>query len=185
MLPGRSALVTKYKGRWDAIRGPLLVLLVMVAMILTIYFFIPKGFFTYFFIVLLLLFIPLVYSGLILSISIDDKKLVIVRPFTRTTVIYANVALCAVHCIEEGKYLIYAFVRKRDFKGYTVRGVKPRLSFEDVVRISAGEDSADLNLNFNRARKIPVSFVENGEDLKDRFMLEVGKHHVKIMDDEK
>jgi len=36
-------------------------------------------------------------------------------------------------------------------------------------------------VNFNRAKKIPVSFVENGEELKDRFLLEVGKHQVKIM----
>jgi len=175
--------VTKYKGRWDAIKGPLLVFILMIAIILTIYFFIPKGFFNYFFIVLLLFFMPLVYSGLVLSINIDDKKLIIVRPFTRTAVKFADVAVCAVHCIEDDKYLLYAFVRKRDFKGYTVRGIKPRLPFEEVVRISTQEGNIDLDVNFNRAKKIPVSFVENSEELKERFLREVGRHHVKIMDD--
>ncbi len=175
----------KYKGRWDSIRGPLVVFSVMIAMILLIYFFIPKGFFTYFFIVLLLFFTPLAYSGLVLSINMDAKKLVIVRPFTRTVVRYENVALCAVHCIEEDKYLIYAFVKARDFKGYTVRGIKPRLPFEEVVRMSAKDDYVDLDVNFNRAKKIPVSFVNNSEELKDRFLMEVGKHHVGIMDDAK
>lgn len=175
--------MTKYKGRWDAIRGPLVVFLIMMAMILIIYFVIPRGFFTYFFIFLLLFFIPLVYSGLILSINMDAKKLVIIRPFTRTTVKFENVALCAVHCVEDGKYLIYAFVKARDSKGYTVRGIKPRLPFEEVVRMSAKDDNIDLDINFSRAKKIPVSFVENCDELKDRFLMEVGKHHVVIMDD--
>lgn len=175
--------MTKYKGRWDAIKGPLLIFTVMMALILTIYFLIPKGFLTYFFIVLLLFFTPLTYSGLILSINIDDKKLVVVRPFSRMTVKFENVALCAVHCIEEGKYLIYAFVKMKDFKGYTVKGVKPRLAFEEVIKISSRDENIDLDVNFNRAKKIPVSFVENGEELKDRFLMEVGKHHAGIMDD--
>lgn len=175
--------MTKYKGRWDAIKGPLIVITVMIAMILAIYFLMPKGFFAYFFIVLLLFFTPLAYSGLVLSINVDDKKLVIVRPFSRTTVKFENVALCAVHCIEDGKYLVYAFVKMRDFKGYTVRGIKPRLPFEEVIKISSRDEKVDLDVNFNRAKKIPVSFVENSEELKDRFLMEVGKHHVGIMDD--
>lgn len=175
--------MTKYKGRWDAIKGPLLVLTIIIAIILVIYFFIPKGFFTYFFIVLLLFFVPLTYSGLVLNIVVDEKRLVIVRPFTRTTVKYEDVALCAVHCIEGEQYLIYAFVKKRDFKGYTVKGVKPRLTFDEVVKIASKDENIDLDLNFSRAKKIPVSFVENCGELKDRFLMEVGKYHVKIMNE--
>lgn len=175
--------MTKYKGRWDAIKGPSLVLSIMLAMIFIIYFFIPKGFFSYFFIVLIAFFIPLTYSGLVLSINVDEKKLVVVRPFTLTRVRFEDVALCAVHCIEGEKYLIYAFVKKRDSKGYTVRGIKPRLPFEEVIKIASKEDNVDLDINFNRAKKIPVSFVENCEELKDRFLFEVGKHHVRIMGD--
>ena len=182
-ISGRRASVDRYKGRWDAIKGPLIVFMITIVIILILYFLMPKGFFTYFFIALLLFFTPLSYSGLILSIDIDDKKLVVVRPFTLTRVRFEDVALCAVHCIEGEKYLIYAFVKKRDFKGYTVRGVKPRLPFEEVVRMSSKEDNMDLDINFNRAKKIPVSFVENCEELKDRFLFEVGKHHVRIMDD--
>jgi len=175
--------VTEYKGRWDAIKGPLVVLSIMVALIAIIYLFMPKGFFAYFFIALILLFVPLVYSGLVLKILMDEKKLVVIRPFTRVTVKFEDVALCAVHCIDEGKYLIYAFVKKRYRKGYTVKGIKPRLSFEEVIRITAKDENINLDINFNLAKKIPVSFVDGGEELKDRFMLEVGKHHVRIMDD--
>lgn len=176
--------MTEYKGRWDAMKGPLLVLSIITAIILIIYFFIPKGFFTYFFIALLLFFIPLTYSGLILKIFIDEKKLVIVRPLTRTTVKFEDVALCAVHCIEEGKYLIYAFVKKRYRKGYTVKGIKPRLPFDEVVKMASLNEDINLDMNFNRAKKIPLSFVEDCGELKDRFLMEVGKYHVKIMDEE-
>ncbi len=175
--------VTEYKGRWDAIKGPLVVLSVIIAIVLVIWFFIQKGFLAYFFIALLLLFVPLTYSGLVLKIKINEERLIIIRPFTRVTVKFEDVALCAVHCIDEGKYLIYAFVKQRYRRGYTVKGIKPRLPFDEVVKMASREDDINLDINFNRAKKIPVSFVENGEELKDRFMMEVGKYHVKIMDD--
>lgn len=172
--------MTEYKGRWEAIRGPLIVLILLVVFALIIFFSFPRGFWVYFFDVLLLLFVPLAYSGLILKIKIDDKKLVIVRPFTRVKVKFEDVALCAVHQIGEGSSLIYAFVRERRLGGSTVRGVKPKLPFDEVVKMTSHNDNVDLDINFNRAKKIPVSFVKNGEELKDRFLLEVGKHHVKI-----
>ncbi|KUO73506.1 MAG: hypothetical protein APF77_12175 [Clostridia bacterium BRH_c25] len=173
----------EYKGRWDAIKGPLVVLSIIIAIVLIIYLFIPKGFFAYFFMVLLLVFIPLTYSGLVLKITADEKKIVVVRPFTRMSVKYEDVALCAVHCIDEGKYLIYAFVKQRYRRGYTVKGVRPRLSFDEVVKMASKDEDINLDINFNRAKKIPVSFVENSEELKDRFMMEVGKYHVRIMED--
>jgi len=175
--------VTEYKGRWDTIKGPLLVLTIIIAIVFLIYIFMPKGFLAYFFIGLLLLFVPLTYSGLVLKIMADEKKLVVVRPFTRVAVRYEDVALCAVHGIDEGKYLIYAFVKQRYRRGYAVKGIRPKLPFEEVVRIANKDENVDLDINFNRAKKIPVSFVEDGEELKDRFLMEVGKHHVRIMDD--
>lgn len=176
--------MTVYKGRWEAIRGPLAVLGILIALALIIYLFLPHGFFSYFFIALLLLFVPLAYSGLILKITIDDKKLVVVRPLTRVTVRFEDVALCAVHAIEEGKHLIYAFVKQKHRGIYTVKGVRPKLPFEEIVRMATREeDYVDLDVNFSRAKKLPVSFVENGEELKDRFLMEVGKHHVKIMEE--
>jgi hypothetical protein len=93
---------------------------------------------------------------------------------------FEDVALCAVHQVEEGSSLIYAFVKKRCRGGYTVKGIKPQLPFEEVVRITSRDENVDLDMNFTRALKIPVSFVEKGEELKDLFLLEVGKHHVKI-----
>ncbi|HQL36060.1 MAG TPA: hypothetical protein PLG67_05630 [Bacillota bacterium] len=172
--------MTEYRGRWEAIRGPLIVIAAIIALITFIYAFAPRGFWAYFFIGLLLLFIPPVYSGLILKIKISDKKIVIIRPFTRVAIKFENVALCAVHCVEDGKYLLYAFVKQRYRGGYTVKGIKPKLPFDEVVKMSLKEECLDLDVNFNRAKKIPVSFVENCEELKDRFLLEVGKHHVKI-----
>lgn len=175
--------MTEYKGRWEAIKGPLVVLSILMAIVLILYLFVPKGFFTYFFIVLLLMFVPLLYSGLVLKIAISEKRLVVVRPLTRTTVKFEDVALCAVHCVDEGKYLIYAFVKQRYRKGYTVKGIKPKLPFDEVVKMSLQNEDFDLDINFNRAKKIPVSFVENCEELKDRFLMEVGKYHVRIIDD--
>jgi hypothetical protein len=172
--------LTEYKGRWDAMRGPLIALSVMIAIVMIIYFFAPKGFFSYFFVVLILLFVPLPYSGLILKIKVDEKKLVIVRPFTRVKVKFEDVALCAVHQIEEGSSLIYAFVKMRYRGGYSVKGIRPKHPFDEVVKMCSKDEDASLDINFNRAKKIPVSFVEGGEELKDRFLLEVGKHHVKI-----
>lgn len=175
--------MTEYKGRWEAIRGPLIVTAALTAMITYIYVLVPHGFWAYFFIGLLLLIIPTAYSGLILKITMNEKKIVVVRPFTRVTVKFEDVALCAVNCVGDGKYLIYAFVKQRYRGGYTVKGIRPKLSFDEVVKRSLKED-LDLDANFSRAKKIPVSFVENGEELKDRFLLEVGKHHVKIMEEE-
>jgi len=175
--------VTEYKGRWEAIRGPLIVIAALIVLITFIYVFVPRGFWAYFFIGLLLLLIPIAYSGLILKIAINEKKIIVVRPFTRVSVKFEDVALCAVHCVGDGKHLIYAFVKQRYHGGYTVKGIRPKLPFDEVVKRSLKEECLDLDVNFNRAKKIPVSFVENGEELKDRFLLEVGKHHVKIMEE--
>ena len=173
--------MTEYKGRWDAIRGPLVVLSILIALIIIIYLVVPHGFWAYFFIVLLLLFVPLAYSGLILKITINEKKIVVVRPFTRVTIKFEDVALCAVHNIEEGRNLIYAFVKARYRRGYIVKGIRPKLPFDEVVRIASKDEDINLDINFNRAKRIPVSFVECVEELKDRFMMEVGKYHVRIM----
>lgn len=175
--------MTEYKGRWEAIRGPLVVLVIMLVLIGIIYFFMPHSFWTYFFIVLFLIFIPLPYSGLILKIRINDRKLVVVRPFTRVSVKFEDVALCAVHNIEEGSSLVYAFVKRRCRGGYTVKGIRPKLPFDEIVKMAMANDNVDLDMNFTRAKKIPVSFVEDGEALKDRFLMEVGKHHVRIVEE--
>lgn len=175
--------MTEYKGRREAIKGPLIMFFILIFIIAYIYIFVPHGFWAYFFIALLLLFVPLAYSGLVLKITINEKGLIVVRPVSRTSVRFEDVALCAVHCIEEGKFIIYAFVKQRYRKGYSVKGIKPKLPFDEIVKIANRDENVDLDINFNRAKKIPVSFVEGGEELKDRFLLEVGKHHVRIMDD--
>lgn len=176
--------MTEYKGRWEAIKGPSIVITVLIALIAIIYFFVPRSFWTYFFIILLVVFIPAAYSGLILKIKINEKKIIIVRPLTRMTIKFEDVALCAVHCVDDGKYLLYAFVKQRYRRGYSVKGIKPKLPFDEVVKMSLKEEDLTLDINFNRAKKIPLSFVENCEELKDRFLMEVGKYHVKITEEE-
>lgn len=176
--------MTEYKGRWDAIKGPLIVLLILISLALIIYLAFQPSFLKYFFIVLLLLFVPITYSGIVMKITIDDKKLVVVRPLTRVTVRFEDVALCAVHGIEEGKHIIYAFVKEKRRGKDTVRGIKPKLPFAEVVKMAeSDDDNISLDVNFSRAKKLPVSFVEKGEELKDRFLMEVGKHHIKIIEE--
>ncbi|MDD3705320.1 MAG: hypothetical protein PHC45_04565 [Clostridiaceae bacterium] len=176
--------MTEYKGRWEAIKGPSIVITVLIALIAIIYFFVPRSFWTYFFIILLAVFIPPAYSGLILKIKINEKKIIIVRPLTRMTIKFEDVALCAVHCVDDGKYLLYAFVKQRYRRGYTVKGIKPKLPFDEVIKMSLKEEDLTLDMNFNRAKKIPLSFVESCEELKDRFLKEVGKYHVKVTEEE-
>lgn len=175
--------MTEYKGRWEAIRGPLIMLSILIALAAIIYFFIPHGFWAYFFIVLFLIFVPFAYNGIILKITIDEKKLVVVRPLARIPVKFEDVALCAVHCIEEGKHIIYAFVKQTYRGGYTVKGIRPKLPFDEVVKMASEDENIDLNINFNMAKKIPVSFVHGGVELKDRFIMEVDKYHVKVRED--
>ncbi len=172
--------VTEYRGRWSSIKGPLIGLSAIIILVSALYLFTQRNFIIYFLIALFLAFVPLAYSGLILKIRIDEKGLVVIRPLTRTAVRFEDVALCVMHCVEEDSYLIYAFVRQRGSKGYTVKGIKPKLPFDEVIKRSLNDESMEMDLNFSKAKKIPVSFVENGGELKDRFMEEVGRYHARI-----
>lgn len=174
--------MTEYKARPEAIKGPAITLAIMIAFELLIYFFFPKGFLTYFFMGLILVFIPLVYSGVILKIIMDDKKVVVVRPFTRLMIKIEDIAFCAVHGLDDGRHLIYAFVKKR-YKGMDcVKGIKQKKPFEEIIREAMkDEECVDLDINFNMAKKIPVSFVEDAEALKDRIIGAVNRKNEKYL----
>ncbi|MPN48440.1 hypothetical protein SDC9_196047 [bioreactor metagenome] len=38
-----------------------------------------------------------------------------------------------------------------------------------------------FDINFNKAAKIPVSFVENGEELKDEILKRINAEHVRVL----
>ncbi len=174
--------MTEYKARPEAIKGPAVMLAIMVALLLTIFFFFPKGFLTYFLMGLILIFVPLAYSGVILKITMDDKKIVVVRPFSRLTVRIEDIAFCAVHGLDDGRHLVYAFVKRRHKGMDCVRGVKQKKPFGEIIREASKDDGCvDLDINFNMAKKLPVSFVEDAEALKDRILEAVNRKNEKYL----
>jgi hypothetical protein len=121
-----------------------------------------------------------VYKGLILSISVDEQKIRIYKPFGIRTIKFDNIAFCALHGIDDDTTLLYAFTRKKNIKGDGVRGIKSRKSFNEIVKIiSDDEGNTDLNINFNMASKVLISFVENGDILRDKILATVNERHKK------
>jgi hypothetical protein len=120
------------------------------------------------------------YKGLILAITVDDQKIRIYKPFNIRTIKFDNIAFCAVHGIDEGTTLLYAFTRRKHFKGDRVRGLKSKKSFQEIVKIiSEDEGNTDLNINFNMASKVLISFVQNGDILTDKILANVNERHKK------
>jgi hypothetical protein len=122
------------------------------------------------------------YKGLILSITVDNQKIKIYKPFGIRIIKFDNIAFCAVHGIDEDTSLLYAFTRKKNGKGDRVRGIKSKKSFDEIVKIiSEDEGNTDLNINFNMASKILISFVQNGDRLRDKILSAVNERHKKII----
>ncbi|MBU3190505.1 hypothetical protein K9O30_12015 [Clostridium bowmanii] len=136
-------------------------------------------------IILLIIFIVTawqVYKGIIFSIAVDDQKIRIYKPFGIRTIKFDNIAFCAVHGIDDDTTLLYAFIRQKHLKGDRVRGIKSNKSFDEIVKIiSEDNGNTDLNINFNMASKILISFVENGDILKDKILATVNERHKKII----
>ena len=122
------------------------------------------------------------YKGMILRIAVDEEKVVISRPLGKKTIRFADIAFCMVHGIDETESIIYAFVKKRMGNRIGVKGIKQQLTFEEVVRIiNKSQENIDLDINFNMAQRIPVSLVENTEELKNRILQTLGGHQKKIL----
>jgi hypothetical protein len=122
------------------------------------------------------------YKGLILSITVDDHKIKIYKPLNIRTIKFDDIAFCAVHGIDDDTTLLYAFTRKRHIKGDRISGIKSKKSFDEVVKlISEDEGNTDLNINFNMASKILISFVQQGDILKDKILANVNERHRKIL----
>ncbi|MGV8980820.1 hypothetical protein [Clostridium sp.] len=123
-----------------------------------------------------------VYKGLIFAIAVDDQKIKIYKPFGIRTIKFDNIAFCAVHGIDDDTTLLYAFTRQKHSAGDRVRGIKSNKSFDEIVKIISEDDgNTDLNINFNMASKVLISFVDNGDLLKDKILAIVNERHKKNM----
>lgn len=134
-------------------------------------------------IILLLIFVIITwqtYKGLILSITVDEQKIRIYKPFNIRTIKFDDIAFCAVHGIDDDTTLLYAFTRQKYGKGDRVKGIKSNKSFSEIIKIvSEDEGNTDLNINFNMASKVLISFVQNGDVLKDKILATVNERQKK------
>jgi hypothetical protein len=122
------------------------------------------------------------YKGLIISITVDDQQIRIYKPFNITTIKFDNIAFCAVHSIDENTSLIYTFTRKKNNKGDRVKGIKSNKSFDEIVKIiSEDQGNTELNINFNMASKVCISFVKDGDVLRDKIIATVNERHKRIL----
>jgi hypothetical protein len=120
------------------------------------------------------------YKGLIIAITVDDQKIRIYKPFNIRTIKFDNIAFCAVHGIDDNTTLLYAFTRRKHFKSDRVRGLKSKKSFQEIVKIvSEDEGNTDLNINFNMASKVLISFVQDGDILTEKILANVNERHKK------
>lgn len=122
------------------------------------------------------------YKGLILFITVDEQKIRIQKPFYTRTIKFEDIAFCAVHGIDDDTAVLYAFRRQKRNKGDKVRGIKSDKSFDEIVEIiSQDEGNTDLNINFNMASKVLISFVDNGDILRDKILATVNERHKIIL----
>lgn len=172
----------KFKGKPNSLKKLGIIFIISTLLALVSLIFIPNIILKT---ILLIIFIVTgwqVYKGLIFAIAVDDQKIKIYKPFGIKTIKFDNIAFCAVHGIDDDTTLLYAFTRKKCRTGDRVRGIKSNKSFDEIVKIiSADEGNTDLNINFNMASKILISFVENGDILKDKILATVNERHKKII----
>ncbi|MDD2482384.1 MAG: hypothetical protein WCY24_08390 [Lutispora sp.] len=174
--------MTVYKGNKNTIKWAAITLLTFIGMILMIYFFTGRGFFPWFLIASLLLMCIPTYQGMIISISIDENKLVIRRPISWQTLKLSNVAFTAVHEIGEDKSVLFVFTKQKWGSSYRIKGIRSKMSYEESMEaLAKGGRIQDFKVNFNLATKVPVSMVENGEELKERILDSVDAHHCKAV----
>ncbi|NLM44897.1 MAG: hypothetical protein GX201_12950 [Clostridiales bacterium] len=171
-----------YKGNRKSMMMAGLSLLCFIGLILLIFFFTKRGFLAWAFMFFLFIMCVPAYNGMIVSISIDEKKVVIRRPLSWQKINLSQAAFCAVHDIGEGKSLLFVFVRQKWRKGHGIKGIKSDMSYEEVLdALSKGGRVKDIKVNFNKAIKVPVAMVENGDELKERILDSIDAHHLKAV----
>ncbi len=171
-----------YKGSKENTKGPAIVFLVLLLLATILLIFARSNWFAVFMAVLFLFPLPMIYSGIILNIQLDNEKIVVQRPLGKQVIKFSDIAFCAVNGLEDNKFLIYAF-KKRKKKGViSVKGVRENIPYHEIVRrMSDTQNTFDFDINFNQAAKIPVAFVENGVELKDAILKQINAEHVKLL----
>ena len=170
----------KFYGRPDSIKKLGISFTISVLLALVSYIFITNGILKTVLLIIFITFAWQFYKGLILSITVDEQKIRIYKPFNIRTIKFDDIAFCAVHGIDEDTTLLYAFTRKRGLKGDRVGGIKSKKSFEEIVKlISEDEGNTDLDINFNMASKILISFVQQSDILKHKILDTVHERHKK------
>lgn len=171
----------KFSGKLDSLKKLGIIFIISVLLAFVSFIFVPNFILKT---VLLIIFITAAwqaYKGLIIAITVDEQKIKIYKPFNIKTIKFEDIAFCAVHGIDDDTTLLYAFTRKRYGKEDRVRGIKSNKSFDEIIKlISEDEGNTDLNINFNMASKVLISFVKNGDTLKDKILATVNERHKKI-----
>lgn len=171
--------MTTYHGFTDNLKKLAMFAGIGIAITALIALLVPNPILKIFFIALTLPFVHLAYQGMIQRIVMNESQVVIYRPLSVQRIKLSDVAFCAVHSLENGRSLVYCFTRKRFRDG--VNGIKSKEGFDAIVRklmADQGDLQTNLDINFHRAKKIPLAFVENGDQLKENILLAVDKIHV-------
>ncbi len=172
----------KFSGKPDSLKKLGISFIISVILIFVSLFFITSFMLKLFLLVIFIFAAFQFYKGLILSITVDDQKIIIYKPLNRSTIKFDDIAFCAVHGIDDDTTLLYAFRRKKRRKRDGVYGIKSNKSFDEIVKIvSEDEGNTDLNINFNMAFKVLISFVDKGDILRDKILTLVNERHKKII----
>lgn len=167
-----------YPGKKGNLKGTFLVALTIIAIILSIFIFTKRGVFAWFIMACLAMLLPLVYKGMILSIKLDDKKIIITRPLSWQKIKISNIAFCAVQDIGEGNFTLYSFLKEKKKDGIKIIGIKSEKTYDEVLKaMRKGGKLEGIQVNFNKAEKIPIALVENSDDLKEKILDNVDIEH--------
>lgn len=170
--------MTIYLGKKDNFKYTSIAFLSFMALILILFFFTKRGFFPWFFMISLFLMMIPTYKGMVSKISMDENKIIISRPLSREIIDISHIAFCAVHDIGEGKSTLYVFLRKKKGESYKIKGIKSQKSYEEIMEaLSKGGRPEGIQVNFNKAAKVPVALVENGDELEEKILDSVDMHH--------
>lgn len=169
----------EYHGKSKALRGLGTAIIILLAGVLALFLISGVNGTNIIVAALLFLIMNFLYKGMVLKITVDKDQIIIQKPLTQKVIRFSNIAFCIVHGIDETDSIIYAFIKKRDG---TVKGIKQRISFEEVVKIiNRSENNIDLDINFNMADRIPVSLVSEADELKDRILTTLGGHQKRML----
>jgi hypothetical protein len=171
-----------YQGKTKLLLGLGIAVTVLLASILGMLIIVGANGITIVVSIFLALIISFLYKGMVIKITVDKEAVAVYKPLGKKTIKFSNIAFCMVHGIDETESIVYAFVKKRFGSSTKVKGIKQDIPFEEVIKIiNKSSENINLDINFNMAEKIPVSLVENTEELKSDIISTLGGHQKKIL----